>query len=72
LVAAEVGGSPIEIEATYTMATNSYIAAQWKYNLGFHPVDLNDIGVTVYQAALERVSKAVLTPPKNPRITRID
>jgi hypothetical protein len=33
---------------------------------------LNDIGVTVYQAALERVSKAVLTPPKNPRITRID
>jgi 5'-nucleotidase len=58
-----VGGQPIDLDETYTVATNSYIAGQWSYNLGFQPENVVRTDKTVYQAAVGRVEAGAITPP---------
>jgi 5'-nucleotidase / UDP-sugar diphosphatase len=72
LVEVRVGGALLDPAATYTMATNSYIAAQWKYNLGFDPGELVEIGMTAYEAAIARAGEGNISPPTDARMLRVD
>ena len=49
LMEIKVGGEALAPEATYTMATNSYIAGQWRYNLGFEPHDVTQLEQTLFK-----------------------
>lgn len=66
LVTATVGGAPLNIDATYTIATNSYVAEQWKYNLGVQPTALVTTGVIVLDAAVTFASRGPLPSNENP------
>jgi 5'-nucleotidase / UDP-sugar diphosphatase len=66
LVSATVSGAPLDLDATYTVATNSYVAEQWKYNLGVEPELLSPTGMTVLEAAVTYAEDTVLSPSRQP------
>ena len=66
----KVGGEALAPEATYTMATNSYIAGQWRYNLGFEPHDVTQLEQTIFQAAMARAVEGPVVPPADRRMQR--
>ena len=70
LMEIKVGGEPLAPEATYTMATNSYIAGQWRYNLGFEPHDVTQLEQTIFQAAMARAGEGPVVPPADRRMQR--
>ena len=72
LVEVEVGGEPLLLDASYTLATNSYIAGQWRYNLGFEPQDVTQLEQTIFQAAMARVEEGPVVPPTDRRMRRIE
>jgi 5'-nucleotidase / UDP-sugar diphosphatase len=65
-----VGGEPVDPARTYTVATNSFVAAQWRHNLGFEPTDVRGTGQTVLQAAEAAVRRGPVVPPADPRVVR--
>ena len=72
LVEVTVGGRPLLPEASYTLATNSYIADQWRYNLGFEPQDVTHLEQTIFQAAMARAVEGPVVPPSDLRMRRSD
>ena len=66
LVAATVGGAPLDIDATYIIATNSYVAEQWKYNLGVQPTALVSTGMVVLDAAVAFAERGPLRATETP------
>lgn len=72
IVDARVAGKAIDHTAVYSLATNSYIAGQWAYNLGFEPKDVTVNEVTVYEAAVKRVEESEISPPTNIRMFKED
>ena len=72
LVDVRVGGARLDHSATYTMATNSYIAGQWGYNLGFEPEGVTKVGMTIFEAAVARAGGGVLSPPADVRMIQLD
>ena len=72
LVEVKVGGEPISPEGSYTLATNSYIAGQWRYNLGFEPRDVTHLEQTIFQAAMARAEEGPVVPPSDRRMQRSD
>ncbi len=66
LVEVTVGGAPLELDRAYTVATNSYVAQQWQYNLGVEPTGLTKTGVTVLDAAVASAAEAPLSAPEQP------
>lgn len=51
LVEATVGGAPLDLAKTYTLAANSYMVEQWAKFLGFEPKDAVSLGMSDYEAA---------------------
>jgi len=72
IVSAEVGGKALDHDAIYTLATNSYIAGQWAYNLGFEPKDIIALDTTIYEAAIDRVGQGPISPPSDKRMYTVD
>ncbi|MFT5683230.1 MAG: 5'-nucleotidase/UDP-sugar diphosphatase [Myxococcota bacterium] len=70
LVSATIGGIPLDLDATYTVATNSYVAEQWKYNLGVAPVGVSPAGTTVLDAAVVFAGTGPLILPGQPSATQ--
>jgi len=66
LVSATVSGTALDLDATYTIATNSYVAEQWKYNLGVEPDAVSLTGITVLDAAVSYAEATVLTSSRQP------
>ncbi len=60
----EVNGEPLAIDATYVVATNSYVADQADRYLGGLTVrDLRGAGYTVFEAAVEAVRRGPVEAP---------
>lgn len=71
LVSAEVGGAPLDLQRTYRVATNSFVAAQWKRNLGVEPGQVHGTGRTVLEAAIEHAGRAPVADPGDRRAQRL-
>jgi len=72
LVDVTVGGEPLDLERTYRVATNSYIAQQWSYHLGVEPRGLRGHEQTVLQAAIDASEAGSIAPPNDPRCERVE
>ncbi len=72
LLQLSVGKERLDPQRRYRMATNSYIAEQWGYNLGFQPEGVVQMDQTIFEAAIERASRTVVVPPTDPRMQRVD
>lgn len=68
-----VGTSPLDLNRTYTVATNSYIAEQWEKHLGVAPKNLRGTGMTDYDVAVVYARRSdALTDPGDRRSRRME
>ena len=68
LVHVQIGAEPLDPDRRYTLATNSFVAAQWRRNLGgIQPREVVDAGMTVLQAAIARARSQAVSPPTDQR-----
>lgn len=67
-----VGGEPLDLDRTYRIATNSYVAQQWEHHLGVEGRDLRDHGMTVLDAAVAYAARGPLRAPTDARVVRVD
>jgi 5'-nucleotidase/UDP-sugar diphosphatase len=58
LLDVKVGASPLDRDRVYTVATNSYITEQWEKHLGVKPLNVQDTGMTDYEAAVTYAKKS--------------
>ena len=59
--------------AIYTVATNSYVAEQWKYNLGVEPDPISLTGMTVLEAAVKHAEATVLlSSPQTSAVQQVE
>ena len=72
MLSAKVGGKPLTLDATYTIATNSYVAEQWRSNLGHEPAAVSRTGVTVLEAAITTAESGPLLAPVQPSAVQQD
>jgi len=71
VVEARVGGELIDLDRTYRIATNSYVAEHAKKKLhNTAPKDQQDFGQTVMQVAAEAARQGDVEPPEMGRIQR--
>lgn len=73
LLAAEVGGRPVDPERTYRLATNSYVAfSQARKYLGLEPARerAHELRLTVREAVEQALVAGRLLPPAAPRLVR--
>ena len=71
VVEARVGGELIDLDRTYLIATNSYVAEHAKKKLAnTAPKNQQDFGQTVMQAAAEAARQGPIEPPEMGRIQR--
>ena len=68
-----VGSSPLDPDAAYTVATNTYVLDQaGKYLPGATPENVLERGETVFEAALKRAEDGPITAPMEPRLIQVD
>ena len=68
----KVGASPLDRDRLYTVATNSYITEQWEKHLGVQPLNVQDTGMTDYEAAVTYAKKSgTLVDPGDKRGVKI-
>ncbi|MDG1481555.1 MAG: bifunctional UDP-sugar hydrolase/5'-nucleotidase [Myxococcota bacterium] len=73
LVSATVSGAALDLDAIYTVATNSYVAEQWKYNLGVEPDPISLTGMTVLEAAVKHAEATVLlSSPQTSAVQQVE
>ena len=72
LVEARVGEKRLDPDSTYTASTNSFVAERWSFNLGFQPINLESLKVTVFEGAMQLAKDGPIVPPPNPRMVRLD
>lgn len=66
LVTVEIGGKALQVDATYSVATNSFVAEQWASQLGMDPGPLRSSGVLVLDAAERLVRQGPLSASLRP------
>lgn len=71
VVSLQVGGQPVEVDRTYTVATNSYVAEQWAHHLAFEPRNLRSTGEVVLDVAETAVRAGPVVPPPDARIVQV-
>lgn len=72
LVDVYVGRKPLDLNASYLVAANSYIVEQWQKHLGVEPKDAVGVGVTDYEAAVAWVrAHPNFSPDTTPRAIRV-
>jgi len=62
-----IGGKPLELEASYTIGTNSYVAQQWEHLLGVEPRALMAFEESVFESAVRFASEGPVSIPHDPR-----
>ncbi|MCB9778381.1 MAG: bifunctional metallophosphatase/5'-nucleotidase [Alphaproteobacteria bacterium] len=72
LVEVQVGGQPLDLRRTYSVATNSFVATQWQRNLGVEPRDVRGIGRTVLDSAVDLAARGPVVDPGDRRSVRLD
>lgn len=72
LLEAFVGDAPLDLERTYTIATNSYIAEQWEKHLGVEPRELQAVGISDFEAAVRFATKGPVATDTEPRAKRVE
>lgn len=72
IVRATVAGAPLDLSRRYRIATNSFVAAQWKRNLGFRPEDVETLEQTELDACLARAAREGIQPPGPSPIRKVD
>jgi 5'-nucleotidase / UDP-sugar diphosphatase len=72
IVQARVGGQPVELQRRYVVATNSFVAEQWRSNLGVAPNDVVILNITALAAAEDWVRQGPVTPPPDARLVKVD
>jgi 2',3'-cyclic-nucleotide 2'-phosphodiesterase (5'-nucleotidase family) len=72
MVRVTVDGEALDPASVYTVATNSYVADRWQYNLGFEPQGLKTVGMSVFEAAVARAKEGPISSSADPRMNRID
>ncbi|MEC7946918.1 MAG: bifunctional UDP-sugar hydrolase/5'-nucleotidase [Myxococcota bacterium] len=71
VVSLRIGDAPVDPRRTYTVATNSYVAEQWKHHLAFEPRGLQSTGRVVLEVAEDAVRAGPVVAPAEPRIVLI-
>lgn len=72
LVDVSVGGVPLDLARSYSIATNSYVVEQWARFLGFEPKDAVSTGISDYEAAVAWVREhPTLSPPSEAHAIRV-
>ena len=71
LVDIRVNDQPLDLDHTYRIATNSYVAEQWEYNLGFEPRNLEGHGLSVLEAAEATLRAGPVVAPADLRSIRV-
>ncbi len=71
LISAAVGGAPLELDRTYTVATNSFVAEHWQGNLGRDPGTITGHAQTVLEAAAQLAAAGPLQAPQTPTLLQI-
>ena len=72
VVQARIGGQPIELQRRYVVATNSFVAEQWRSNMGVEPRGVVVLDITALAAAEDWVRRGPVAPPPDPRLVRVD
>jgi 2',3'-cyclic-nucleotide 2'-phosphodiesterase (5'-nucleotidase family) len=64
LVALTVNGEPVELDTTYAVATNSFVARQWGRYVGGAPMEVRSTGRKVRDVVQERVkAEGIISVP---------
>jgi 2',3'-cyclic-nucleotide 2'-phosphodiesterase (5'-nucleotidase family) len=71
VVELRIGGELVDPDRTYTVATNSYVAEQWKHHLAFAPRNLRSTGKVVLEVAEAAVRAGPIVAPPDPRIVQV-
>ena len=71
VTAAWVGGKPLDVEARYTVASNSYITEQWEKHLGAEPRDLVTLEQSDFEAAVAWARSHPVKDPGDVRAERV-
>ncbi len=72
IVSATVAGAPLDLSRRYRIATNSFVAGQWKRNLGFRPEGVQALELTELDASLDRARREGIRAPAPSPIRRVD
>lgn len=72
IVQARVGGQPVELQRRYVVATNSFVAEQWRSNMGVEPHGVVVLDITALEAAEAWVRQGPVVPPPDPRLVQVD
>lgn len=72
LLEAFVGDTPLDLDRTYTIATNSYITEQWEKHLGVQPKELQAVGMSDFEAAVRFATKGPVAIDGEPRAKRVE
>ncbi|MFZ5480368.1 MAG: bifunctional metallophosphatase/5'-nucleotidase [Myxococcota bacterium] len=72
IVEATVGGEPLRVDATYVVATNSYIVEQWEKFLGVEPRGARPQGYTDFEAAERFAKERAVADPGDKRAVRLE
>lgn len=71
VLSVQVGGAPLEVDRSYRVATNSFVASQWQRNLGVQPGEVHGVGKTVLEAAVERAGRQGVLDAGDRRSVRV-
>jgi 5'-nucleotidase/UDP-sugar diphosphatase len=73
VVEARVGGEPLDLDRSYRVATNSYVAEHARKKLhNTEPKDLKALGRTVMEVAAEAARQGPVQTPEGGRVTRAE
>ena len=73
LVSSKVAGEPIDPSALYRVATNSYMVDQAeRYLAGAEPMNVEPMGKSVFEVAMEQVRQGAISPPENRRFIQVE
>ena len=67
MVNVTIGGEPIALDKTYTVATNSFVAEQASRYLGFTVDTYESTGVKILDVAVEAARGKHIAPPTDER-----
>jgi len=72
VVEARVNGKPLDVDATYTCASSSYVAEHWEKNFDSAPANVAGTGLTDYEAAVNFAKKGPILDVGGPRGVRVE
>lgn len=72
LVDVTVGGAPLDLGRAYVVATNSYVTEQWEKHIGVEPRNLQGLGFSDFDAAVEAAKRGPVKDPGDARAVKVE